>query len=81
VDDALVKLYQKEGKALPSHDPHGTDEDIRANLRPLKPNSWRLEGNVLIGDTDWGPLAQTIPTNYILTGTDDDGNPVFKKIA
>ena len=65
---------------LPTREAHGTPEDIRGNLKSVQPRNWRLQGNRLIADTDMGELSQTIPTDRILTGTDDKGLPVFKKI-
>lgn len=64
----------------PSHNAHGTDAEIRGNLRSLQPRNWRQQGNQLIADTDMGPLVQTIPTNYLLDGTDDNGLPRFRKV-
>ena len=67
--------------ALPTADAHGTDEEIRKNLKPLKPSEWRLEGNELIGMTDMGELRQTIPPDYICYGVDDSGLPILKKVV
>lgn len=64
----------------PATYPHGTEEDIRNNLRQLKPDSWRMEGNKLIGMTDMGDLVQYLPTDYICKGTDDNGLPILEKI-
>ena len=50
-------------------------------MKQLKPNSWKLEGNKLIGETEYGPLVQFIPTDRVLTGTDDNGLPIFKQIV
>ncbi len=60
---------------------HGTDDSIRENLKSVNPRNWRVEGNQLIADTDWGELVQTIPTNYICEGTDDQGKPILTKIG
>lgn len=60
---------------------HGTEDDVRAKMTQLKPNSWRLEGNKLIGMTDMGPLVQTIPTDYICKGTDKRGLPILEKVV
>ena len=75
-EDFLRKL----GVAPPSVSAHATDEEISKNMKKLKPSSWRQEGNWLIGQTDMGELRQTVPTSHILTGTDDSGNPIFKRI-
>jgi len=71
--------YRKWGLEPPETIPHGTEGEIKEKLTRLKPNSWRLEGNKLIGETEMGPLVNFIPTDYILTGT-KNGLPIFKKI-
>lgn len=73
--------YEKWGKLPPTVEGHGTDEDIRNNLKKLVPSSWRLEGNKLIGQTEFGELVQTIPTDYICHGIDKEGLPILKKIV
>jgi hypothetical protein len=74
------KEFEKWQVKQPDHQPHGTDEDIRANLKRVKPRNWRMEGNELIADTDLGKLVQRIPVDYILTGEDASGLPVLEKI-
>lgn len=75
--DAMRKL----DVALPTADSHGTEQEIQENMKQLLPNSWKLEGNRLIGKTELGNLVQTIPTDYILEGTDSEGLPKFRKIV
>lgn len=75
-----LESFRNWGVPPPSREPHGTEEDVRANLKPLKPHNWRLEGNWLIADTEFGELSQRIDPKYILTGTDENGLPVFKEI-
>lgn len=65
----------------PTISEHGTEEDVRANMKQLLPSSWRLEGNQLVGMTEMGELRQTIPTDHILIGTDDKGLPIFHRIV
>jgi hypothetical protein len=79
--ERIAAFYRKHGKEPPKSFSHGTEAEIQENLQLLKPNSWRLEGNQLIGETELGPLVQTIPTDRILVGTDDDGLPVFRKVV
>ena len=81
MDEKTIKEFNSWGKEPPKHYPHGTEEDIADKMERLMPNEWRLEGNVLIGKTKYGTLAQNIPPNYILVGTRDNGLPKFKKIA
>jgi hypothetical protein len=71
-------FYSKHNIAPPEAIAHGTEDELE--FVQLKPNSWRLEGNKLIGDTEMGELVNLIPPNYILTGTDDEGTPIFKKL-
>ncbi len=79
--ERIQAFYRKHGKAPPKHWEHGTEQEIRENMVRLRPGSWRLEGNQLIGQTELGTLVQTVPTDVILTGTDDDGRPIFKKVV
>lgn len=72
--------YIKNDLTPPSSVAHGTEEDIQSKLKPLMPNSWRLEGNQLIGFTEMGKLSQTIPTSHILVGSDEKGYPIFRKV-
>lgn len=78
--ERIAAFYRKHGKEPPKHFEHGTEDDIRNNLIPLKPDKWRMEGNMLIAETEYGVHAQPIPTDYILAGTDDDNLPIFKKV-
>lgn len=72
--------YEKHGVAPPKKFDHGTEQEIRENMVRLRPGTWRLEGNQLIGKTELGTLVQTVPTDVILVGTDDDGLPMFKRV-
>lgn len=79
-DPETLKQFQKWGKEPPTRDVHGTPEEIANNMRRLLPNTWRMEGNKLIGETDMGQLVQFIPTDVVLTGVTKDGLPKFEKI-
>lgn len=74
-------MYERWGKQPPTHDPHGTDKDIKENMKPLRPTKWRQEGNKLIGDTEMGRVVQFVPTDMILQGTDEKGLPILKKVV
>lgn len=78
--ERIQAFYRKHGKAPPKHFEHGTEQEIRENMVRLRPGSWRLEGNQLIGQTELGTLRQTVPSDVILVGTDDDGLPMFKRV-
>lgn len=80
-DDKTLQWYDRMGKARPSSEAHGTVEDIRKNLKRLKTENWRVEGNMLKADTDMGPLTQRIPPDYICKGTDSEGLPILVKLS
>lgn len=73
-------FLRKLGAVPPTTTSHMTEDEIKKNMKQLMPYSWVLKGNQLIGQTESGPLVQNIDPNYILTGTDNDGMPVFKKV-
>lgn len=75
-----LEMYQRWGVEAPSHDAHGTIEEIQEKMEQLRYHSWRLEGNELVGEGDHGIIRQRIDPNYILTGTDKEGLPILKKV-
>lgn len=79
-DEALLKLYKRWGVEPPAHFPHGSEEEIRQNLKPVKASSWYMEGNILVAETDQGILKQAIPTDYICKGIDTNGLPILEKL-
>ena len=69
------------GKALPEHNEHGTVDDIRANMKPLKTSKWIMTApGRLECDTDLGRLVQFISPDYICGGTDENGHPLLTRI-
>lgn len=70
--------YKRWGVDPSTHVEHEFDPD---QLIPAQATSWRMEGNMLIAETNHGVLAQTIPTDYICLGIDGQGLPILKKIA
>jgi hypothetical protein len=81
LDDETRKRFEKWGVPPPTSQPHGTPQELKANLEPIRPSKWRMEGNKLIGETEMGVVAQFLPTDLICTGTDSQGLPIFKKIG
>lgn len=73
--------FRKWDVPLPTAESHGTEQELSENMKQLLPSEWRLEGNKLIGKTEMGELVQTIPTDYILEGTDSKGLPKFRKVV
>lgn len=73
--------FNKRGLTPPESTPHGTDDDIRANLKSVNPTNWHLKGNELHADTDMGPLVQTIDPGHILIGVDANNLPIFRKVV
>lgn len=70
--------YKRWGVEPASHLEHEFDP---SQLIPMRATSWRMEGNMLIAETNHGVLAQAIPTDYICFGMDDQGLPILKKIV
>ena len=83
--DKELKWYDYHKVARPSHEQHGVvdtwEEPLSKKLEGGNPRNWRLSGNMLSCDTDFGPLSQVIPTTHILVGMDDKGLPVFRKVG
>lgn len=79
--DWQAKQIKKWGHRVPEHIEHGTEEDIRAKLKPLETSRWRMEGpGKLVCDTPQGRLVNFIPNDMICTGEDSKGNPILQKI-
>jgi hypothetical protein len=76
-----LAVYAKLGIDPPEHFEHGTEEEIRANLKPLKAIQWTLEGNKLIAHTSMGTYVNFIPTNKICHGMDSNGLPILKDVV
>lgn len=80
--DYYRKVLDATPPSAESHEVVDTFEHpLSERLIRLMPNSWHLEGNELIGQTEQGELRQRIDPAYILTGTDAQGLPQFRKIV
>lgn len=80
--DYYRKVLDATPPSAESHQVVDTFENpLSERLHKLMPNSWRLEGNELIGQTDQGELRQRISTDYILLGTDKAGLPIFQRVV
>ena len=78
-----LKSFDKMGINRPSRDKHGEDSwenPMSDKLLPGNPRNWRMQGNKLICDTDFGELVKFMPTDVILMGTDDNNRPILKNI-
>jgi len=80
LDPKTEKEFQKWNKKPPTSKDHGTEDEIADKMERLMPETWRQEGNLLIGETKVGKLVQRVPVDRILVGTDEDGMPKFEKI-
>lgn len=84
-DEKELKQYDRWGKDRPSHEEHGVvdtwENPLSDNLKSGNARNWRMEGNHLKADTDFGPLDQVISTDYICLGTDEKGLPILKKVV
>lgn len=77
-----LKEFEAWGKKAPTHDAHGTDSwehPISERMTRAKCHNWRMEGNMLKCDSDFGPFAQTMPTNVICLG-EKNGLPILKEL-
>lgn len=84
-DEKELKWFDEVKKARPSHEEHGVvdtwEDPLSSRLISGNPRNWHLEGNELTCDTDFGPLRQRIPTDYICHGTDEKGLPILKRVV
>ena len=73
--------YSKFGVDAPSHDEHGSDEAIAAELGKKYIHDWRQQGARLYCIAcPWEHATEPRFVDYILTGTDPNGLPLLKKI-
>lgn len=80
-DEKTNNWFLKHGLTPPSSTSHNiAPDDISKVLEKPELSNWRLEGNKLTVDTQFGPLVNYIDPSYILTGTDDSGFPILKKV-
>lgn len=84
-DEKELREFDKWRVARPSHDAHGVQDTwenpLSKQLVSGNPRNWRMVGNQLHCDTDFGPLMQLIPTDYVCHGTDEKGLPILKKVV
>jgi hypothetical protein len=81
-DERTLREFEKLGIEPPSIVSHGvTADEIERNMVRAEMTNWRLDGNQLLCDTQFGPMSQTINPSYILKGTDADGMPILVKVA
>lgn len=74
-------FFKNYNLPAPSTATHGSIDDIKASMTQLKPSSWHMEGNKLVGQTEMGPLINYLPTDVICRGTDKNGLPILEKIV
>lgn len=75
------KQYKTWGVPPPTSQPHGTPDEIKANLEQVRPTKWRMEGNKLIGESEYGEVVQFLPTNIVCDGSDKEGLPILREIG
>lgn len=79
-----IAQFKEWNVPLPTRESHGSDSyDNPASSRLVKaqPTNWRLVGNELTADTQFGKLVRIIPSDYIMTGVGKDNLPILKKIG
>lgn len=72
--------YEALGVAPPQSFPHGSDDDIRANMQIAKAKRWFQRGNELVAETDLGEVVNFLPTDMMLKGVDENGLPILEKL-
>ena len=73
--------YVKLGVPPPSHDEHGTEEDISQQLGKKNLHEWRQKGAVLYCiSCPWEHATEPRFINHILQGTDKNGMPIMRLI-
>jgi hypothetical protein len=84
-DEKELKWFDRMNVKRPAHflsDLEDTKENpLHKQLTRLRCSNWRIEGNVLKCDTPEGPLSQTVNTDVICLGTDDNGLPILREVV
>lgn len=74
------RFYIRHGVAPPSHEAHGTQEELASQLGPQQHGQWKQQGNIITCGRCPTPHSAAIPVDYILSGTDSKGLPILDKI-
>lgn len=74
-----LEQFKNWGVPLPSRDAHVKDGQQQWEKPHL--TNWRLEGNILKADSNLGTHGWSLPTDYILDGTDESGLPMLRKLV
>lgn len=80
-EKTVEELYQELGLTPPESIRHLTEDELREKLKIDAHHSWKQQGTNLYCDCEIGHHATQLPTDYILIGTDDSGQPVLRKIT
>lgn len=73
--------YISKGVEPPEHISHGQEEDIKAKMANIKHGKWTQQGNVVTCGVCPYRHSSIVPVNVLLTGTDDNGLPMFKELS
>lgn len=79
-DKTVEKLYQELGLEPPEHIKHLTEDELREKLKVVSNHKWSQQGTTLRCTCELGTHATQIPPTHILTGTDESGRPVLKRV-
>ena len=72
-------LFENNGKAPARHIPHFTDAE-REQFRIKANHVWKQRGNQLYCECELGLHTSFIPTNKLMTGTDENGLPMLTDV-
>ena len=80
--DDEQKEYAEWGVKPPEVINHGAISEVDKKRERATMTNWRQEGNLLICDTQFGTLTNTIPTNKLFRGDlDEMGYPILTDIT
>jgi hypothetical protein len=84
-EEQIEDWYTRNGVEKPKHDPHMTEAEIRDTFETLRKTTvhggWKQVGNRITCYKCPTPHGDTIPTEYLLKGTDTNGLPTLAKIS
>lgn len=80
-DAKTLSWFERNGLKPPEHIKHDlTPDDLSQKVERAQLLEWRQEGNRLICRTNFGELVNHIPTDMMMTSTDEQGLPILTKL-
>lgn len=75
-------FYQKLGVEAPSHEAHGTQEELERKFAENRTHGhiWQQRGSFVVCTSCPFEHSFSVPTSKILKGTDEKGMPILESI-